>query len=116
MEGKTDNMTNMTPTELATIVMAIVIALQLIILFFQFLLFHKQTQANRLSALREIFFYHHSEEMRNLREEVSAKLLVMLASNQTHSMLVGKRECSYDTKQKFYSTTMSSSVHCCGII
>jgi len=82
MEGKTDNMTNMTPTELATIVMAIVIVLQLIILFFQFLLFRKQTQANRLSALREIFFYHHSEEMRNLREEVSAKLLVVLASNQ----------------------------------
>ena len=75
-------MTNMTPIELATVIMAIVIVLQLIILFFQFLLLRKQTQANRLSALREIFFYHHSEEMRSLREEISVKLPEMLVSNE----------------------------------
>ena len=74
-------MTNIRPIELATIVMAIVITLQFIILVFQFLLFRKQTQANRLSALREIFLYHHSEEMHKLREEVSAKLPKMLDSN-----------------------------------
>ena len=75
-------MNNLTPTEIATIAMAGVIFLQLIILAFQLLLLRKQTKANRLSSLREIFFYHHSEEMRNLRADVSANLPEMLAKHK----------------------------------
>lgn len=51
----------------ATVIMAIATALMAYFIYLQRNLLHEQTRANQLSAIREIFFRHHTREMRQLR-------------------------------------------------